>query len=296
MVEESDYLPFGTENVITSTINNNYKFIAMERDFEGTAALDHTLFRQYAPNLARWTTPDPLHGTPANPQSWNRYPYVLNDPLTLTDPLGGPTYDASFVGCYPDPFYEGDFGCGWLETGECPPGFVEVHGQGAGPGYPAIANMGSLHQYANDILWPAAEQGYLSYELGPNGVRVNLLDVDESIVLGSLNEVLQLSSDIALAISYYEDAIREPKQPRPGEPGTTGSFITCLFGQVGAGFFGDNRRAAVFILLNFILPKGSRWFYIPAAGYDIAVIYTAWKYCDQTVYHPKPTWDRPEAE
>src|SRR3990172_209222 len=70
--KESDYLPFGTENVITSTLDNNYKFIAMERDFEGTAALDHTLYRQYAPNLARWTTPDPVHGDPANPQTWNR--------------------------------------------------------------------------------------------------------------------------------------------------------------------------------------------------------------------------------
>ena len=117
-------------------------------------------------------TPDPVHGTPANPQSWNRYPYVLNDPLTLSDPLGGPTYDASFVGCYPDPFYEGDFGCGWLETGECPPGFVEVHGPSGGPGYPAIANMDSLHQYANDVLWPAAERGLLSYALTASGVNV----------------------------------------------------------------------------------------------------------------------------
>ncbi|MBI3933318.1 MAG: hypothetical protein HY316_01415 [Acidobacteria bacterium] len=88
VVEESDFLPFGTENVITSTLDNNYKFIGMERDFEGTAALDHTLYRQYAPNLARWVSPDPVHGSPENPQSWNRYPYVLNDPMTLVDPLG----------------------------------------------------------------------------------------------------------------------------------------------------------------------------------------------------------------
>ena len=67
VVEESDYLPFGTENVITDTITNNYKFIGMERDFEGTAALDHTLYRQYAPNLARWTSPDPVHGSRNDP-------------------------------------------------------------------------------------------------------------------------------------------------------------------------------------------------------------------------------------
>jgi len=59
VVEESDFYPFGTENVITSTLDNNYKFIGMERDFEGTAALDHTQFRQYASNQGRWLSPDP---------------------------------------------------------------------------------------------------------------------------------------------------------------------------------------------------------------------------------------------
>ena len=51
VVEESDYLPFGTENVITSTLDNNYKFIGMEpfgfaqdrRNYEGTAALERFL-------------------------------------------------------------------------------------------------------------------------------------------------------------------------------------------------------------------------------------------------------------
>jgi hypothetical protein len=33
-------------------------------------------------------TPDPLAGDISNPQSLNRYAYVLNNPTTLTDPLG----------------------------------------------------------------------------------------------------------------------------------------------------------------------------------------------------------------
>ena len=35
-----------------------------------------------------WSTPDPLLGDLANPQSLNRYAYVLNDPTSLNDPLG----------------------------------------------------------------------------------------------------------------------------------------------------------------------------------------------------------------
>jgi hypothetical protein len=35
-----------------------------------------------------WLPPDPLAGDVSNPQSLNRYAYVLNNPTTLTDPLG----------------------------------------------------------------------------------------------------------------------------------------------------------------------------------------------------------------
>jgi len=36
----------------------------------------------------RWMTPDPLGGEISNPQSLNRYSYALDNPTTLTDPLG----------------------------------------------------------------------------------------------------------------------------------------------------------------------------------------------------------------
>ncbi|HUY12154.1 MAG TPA: RHS repeat-associated core domain-containing protein [Terriglobia bacterium] len=44
--------------------------------------------RQYSFNQGRWLTPDPLGGDLTNPQSLNRYAYVLNNPATLIDPLG----------------------------------------------------------------------------------------------------------------------------------------------------------------------------------------------------------------
>jgi RHS repeat-associated protein len=45
-------------------------------------------FREYNPEPGRWLTPDPLAGEITNPQSLNRYTYVLNQPTTLTDPSG----------------------------------------------------------------------------------------------------------------------------------------------------------------------------------------------------------------
>ena len=91
VVEESDFLPYGTERLpqITNDPNvpdNTYKFTGHERDTE--SSLDHTLHRQYASNLGRWHSPDPKRGKPANPQSWNRYTYG-NNPCNTTDPDGG---------------------------------------------------------------------------------------------------------------------------------------------------------------------------------------------------------------
>ncbi len=47
--------------------------------------------REYAVVPGRWPSPDPAGlaaVNPGNPQSWNRYAYVQNDPLSFTDPQG----------------------------------------------------------------------------------------------------------------------------------------------------------------------------------------------------------------
>jgi RHS repeat-associated protein len=87
IAESDDYYPFGEFNSSGST--SALKFTTDERDTETT--LDHTLFRQYSSSLARWTSPDPagfLAADASNPQSWNGYTYVQNNPLAFTDPFG----------------------------------------------------------------------------------------------------------------------------------------------------------------------------------------------------------------
>ncbi len=63
------------------------RFASLERRDPETA-LDPTLFRTYASDQGRWLSPDPLTGDITNPQSLNRYAYVLNSPTNLIDPLG----------------------------------------------------------------------------------------------------------------------------------------------------------------------------------------------------------------
>jgi RHS repeat-associated protein len=56
-----------------------------------SSGLDPTPFRQYSGLYGRWMSPDPA-GLAAvdltNPQSFNAYAYVMNNPMTFTDPLG----------------------------------------------------------------------------------------------------------------------------------------------------------------------------------------------------------------
>ena len=83
---ESDYYRFGGERVTSSTVTDSFRFGGMEWDPED--GLNHTLYRKFSPALGRWEAPDPVRGDPSNPQSWNQYAYVINNPTSFVDPLG----------------------------------------------------------------------------------------------------------------------------------------------------------------------------------------------------------------
>jgi len=92
-----DFLPFG-EEIAGGTAgrgsqwgagdNVSQKFTSKERDQE--TGLDFFGARYYGSALGRFTSPDePLFDQdPVNPQSWNLYSYVRNNPLKNIDPFG----------------------------------------------------------------------------------------------------------------------------------------------------------------------------------------------------------------
>jgi RHS repeat-associated protein len=49
--------------------------------------------RYYDPTIGRFISADTIVPSPANPQSYNRYSYVLNNPLKYVDPSGHLVYD-----------------------------------------------------------------------------------------------------------------------------------------------------------------------------------------------------------
>ena len=100
-VTRHDYLPFGEELMVgvgNSSIRSNglgysadsvrQKFTGYERDSETN--LDFAMARNFSNSQGRFTTVDPslTSGKPTVPQSWNRYSYVLNNPLLFVDPTG----------------------------------------------------------------------------------------------------------------------------------------------------------------------------------------------------------------
>ena len=52
------------------------------------ATTDSMHARYYSPNLGRFISVDPVGGTIGSSQSWNRYSYVRNNPITRFDPDG----------------------------------------------------------------------------------------------------------------------------------------------------------------------------------------------------------------
>ena len=82
---EEGHLPFG-EAWYGSPTNNKWFFTSYKRD--GTIGDDDAQARRYQYIWGRFDSPDPIMGNPADPQSWNRYTYVQNDPIDWTDPRG----------------------------------------------------------------------------------------------------------------------------------------------------------------------------------------------------------------
>jgi RHS repeat-associated protein len=97
------YYPYGEEQTVT--VDSREKFGTYFRDGVGQ---DYAMARYYGSGTGRFWSPDPSGvkaARPGKPTSWNRYAYVLGDPVNRFDPSGRE-----------DVADDGDWG-GWDDSG-----------------------------------------------------------------------------------------------------------------------------------------------------------------------------------
>lgn len=97
VTKRQDYAAFGDE-IITTQRSNRTDYAAQSPTREGytgyekdgESGLEYAQARYYNSQHGRFTSVDPLtaSATIKNPQTFNRYSYVLNSPYKFTDPLG----------------------------------------------------------------------------------------------------------------------------------------------------------------------------------------------------------------
>jgi RHS repeat-associated protein len=95
------FYPYGEPKSGTAA-TEQYAFATYWEDSE--TGLDYAMNRYYSSTLGRFLSPDPYRsnsggpGDPNDPQSWNRYAYVENDPVKNDDPTGQYLYDCVWSG------------------------------------------------------------------------------------------------------------------------------------------------------------------------------------------------------
>ena len=83
---KTEYMPYGTVRNESGSMGSDYMFTDQERDPE--IGLYNYGARLYDPIMGVFVSADTIVQSPGDPQTYNRYSYCRNNPLTYTDPSG----------------------------------------------------------------------------------------------------------------------------------------------------------------------------------------------------------------
>jgi RHS repeat-associated protein len=143
--ETFSYFPYGEER--TSTADGREKFGTYTRDGFGQ---DYAQQRYYNANMGAFWSPDPggmKNANPLNPSTWNRYSYVMGDPVSRTDIHGlcsdqdkPPCFSTTLTGELPSDPGGGGGGSGTQAPEQGPGGDGGSDGGGGGQQNQALLN------------------------------------------------------------------------------------------------------------------------------------------------------------
>jgi RHS repeat-associated protein len=196
VLARQDYLPFGEDIPDTAgpragvagysqRPGPRQAYADMERD--DSTGMGHTLWREYDPLSARWTAPDPYGGSIelATPQSFNRYTYVVNNPVNLTDPSGLMAYDGG---------YGADVGWGSVAGGFWGGGFDFSTRAITNHIAEAMARDASIHQTGYDPEL-GIYRGDVEVEYIPNGAGYSITTTLHNPTPEQLNRTMDSMAD-----------------------------------------------------------------------------------------------------
>jgi len=106
IVGEQRYYPFGETRLTTGSMFTD-KLYTSQREVTGLG-IYHYGSRFYSPKLGRFLSADTIVPGAANPQNFNRYSYVRNNPVRYTDPTGHAVANEVDGGI---PCYPGELAC-----------------------------------------------------------------------------------------------------------------------------------------------------------------------------------------
>ncbi len=95
-VKGYDYTPFGKFAGESGSADNDVTYTGHR--YEAESGLIYMGARYYDAHLGRFISPDSVIPDPENPQAYNRYSYVYNNPVNNTDPSGHIPVVAAVVG------------------------------------------------------------------------------------------------------------------------------------------------------------------------------------------------------
>lgn len=90
LTSQQRYLPFGAARTIPNSpiLGTDFTYTGQRKLDDGMGGVMDYKARFYSVGLGRFVQPDTIIPDQFNPQAWNRYTYVYNDPILYNDPTG----------------------------------------------------------------------------------------------------------------------------------------------------------------------------------------------------------------